>query len=260
MVYHVSRTIDSMLYTWFIHAIDNTSKNILWVTYDGIHWMPSVYDLDGTWGLYYNGEVSVESERFIATYGNVLWEKLWSNMHQQIVDRWIELRNGPLSLQNIDRQFVDFYKKIPNVVYAAEAKMWSLEPSIVSNHIQQIIKWALAALTSMDNELGVTSIVDSYFAVSLICDEHCSVEVYISTDYSLKSNMVELCFARESETGYISTSGGQVNIKVLVEEGYLVDSIDVSGAYKNLKNIEDNIYRVTKISSNLIITIATKES
>ncbi len=44
----VERAIDVFLYTAFIDGLDNRAKNILWATFDGVKWIPSMYDMDST--------------------------------------------------------------------------------------------------------------------------------------------------------------------------------------------------------------------
>lgn len=54
----------------------------------------------------------------------------------------------------------------------------------------------------------------------------------------------------------------QLNFKVMPAEGYEIDSIIVTGSYKNLKGPADtgaeNVYRLTKVASDLIITVNTR--
>ena len=61
-----------------------------------------------------------------------------------------------------------------------------------------------------------------------------------------------------------STGEGQVNFTVVLKSGYELDSVTVTGGYKNLKDVSTdtlpNTYRVTKVTSDLTITIKTKSS
>lgn len=54
----------------------------------------------------------------------------------------------------------------------------------------------------------------------------------------------------------------QLNFKVVPAEGYEIDNITVTGSYKNLKGPEDtgaeNVYRLTKVASDLVITVTTR--
>ena len=154
----VDKCIDSMIYTFFICADDNVSKNVLWVTYDGTHWFSSVYDMDGTWGLKWNGQVAFDENHLlinnlsIANY-NLMWQKLYKNFYARIVERYLEMRKGPLSYENIEKRFTEFFDKIPEMVYSAEKERWPSVPSHSTNTKEQILDFALKRIAKMDSIL-----------------------------------------------------------------------------------------------------------
>jgi hypothetical protein len=43
----------------YVCGADSYGKNQIYMTYDGIKWYASLYDLDTTWGAYWNGETMV---------------------------------------------------------------------------------------------------------------------------------------------------------------------------------------------------------
>ena len=59
----------------------HTSKNVLWATYDGKKWTPSVYDMDGTFGLHWSGTYYYGEKDFISQFNRTekavrdKWEK-----------------------------------------------------------------------------------------------------------------------------------------------------------------------------------------
>ncbi len=73
--------------------------------------------------------------------------------------------------------------------------------------------------------------------------------------------------ARDSDTGEIDVTGnGQANFSVVLENGYILEKLDITegeGNYKNLKSIseEGNVYtyRITKITGNIRVKIETKK-
>ena len=264
---YLDRAIDSMLYIWFIGASDNYSKNILWVTYDGIRWMPSVYDMDATWGLLWYGGLTDQFDLSLAYSSNLLWEKIWINMQDLVIERYAELRNGPLSFDNVSKKFIDFYKLIPGIIYEKDKNKWNGIPSTDKSNILQILNWCYKSIIVMDDAFNVNIDETLPFKASFICDEHVKIEIYMSNDYELKSSEINIlspiAFATDSSTGYITNSGdGQINFKIILDDGYEIDSINIIGSYKNLKDpIDtkvDNVYRITKITSDLIINITTK--
>lgn len=102
--------------------------------------------------------------------------------------------------------------------------------------------------------------VEAYNAV-FNTDENTSVDIYYTQDYTnADETNVKTAVARNRDTGEADVSGdGQINFSVSTASGYVVDNISVEGDYKNLKDISNNTYRITKIESDLKITITTKK-
>ncbi|MBQ7225682.1 MAG: CotH kinase family protein [Clostridia bacterium] len=155
----LEKCIDSMIYTFFICADDNISKNILWATFDGVHWFSSVYDMDGTWGMQWNGNMSfVNGDTHLINVleshnnwkYNLLWEKLYLNFFDEIAARYAELRQGPLSYLNIEKRFTDFFNLIPDLVYAAEKTKWPNAPRKDNNTLKQILEYTALRIKKMD--------------------------------------------------------------------------------------------------------------
>lgn len=164
----VDKCIDSMLYTFFICADDNISKNILWVTLDGKVWFSSMYDMDGTWGMRWNGNIEFDEnthpisaladgkgiapERNPANY-NLLWERIYLNFFDKVCERYIELRQEILTMDNITEYFTAFFDKIPYVVREAERQKWTGVPSQSVDHLTQILTYAEKRIEAMDKIL-----------------------------------------------------------------------------------------------------------
>ncbi|MBQ9557793.1 MAG: carbohydrate-binding domain-containing protein, partial [Clostridia bacterium] len=97
--------------------------------------------------------------------------------------------------------------------------------------------------------------------------EHASVNVYYTQDYSATDEEdAATAVARDSDSGRPVVSGdGQINLTVVVEDGYELESVTVTGGYKNLKDVSAdagvaNTYRITKITGDLTVTITVKAS
>lgn len=160
----VDKCIDSMLYTFFICADDNISKNILWVTYDGTVWFSSVYDMDGTWGMKWNGTIAYnENTHSISNLANggadagrshenynLLWEKIYINFFDRVVERYAELRQEVFTVENVTTRFEAFFAKIPDAVRRAESQKWTAVPSQNVNHLEQILDFAQKRIIAMD--------------------------------------------------------------------------------------------------------------
>lgn len=154
---NVERAIDCMIHTTVINGLDNTSKNIIWVTYDGIQWMPCVYDMDSTWGIWWHGKEYYSVKDYsIETMmnGNVLWRKLFQYYKDDIIQRYFELRETVYSVDNIKKQFGDFIFQIPKFVYECEAKRWEEIPSKNTSCYEQIVSFGMIRLDYLDKELN----------------------------------------------------------------------------------------------------------
>ena len=95
---------------------DSYGKNQIYMTYDGIKWYASLYDLDTTWGAYWNGETMVPydyprekfEDRIQDRQGNLLFERIEQLFYPELQARWAELKQSALSMPNIINRFENF--------------------------------------------------------------------------------------------------------------------------------------------------------
>ena len=124
---------------------------------------------------------------------------------------------------------------------------------------------ATVSIDPCDHSVEQSEIVDEGYTVTFAGDSGVSsITVYNTQDYSGASESVSATgstVSRSSATGEPDSTGdGQVNFTVVLNDGYALDTVTVSGSYKNLKDLGDNTYRVTKIAGELAITITTTKS
>lgn len=99
------------------------------------------------------------------------------------------------------------------------------------------------------------------YKITFVCDEHVSVMVYKTQDMTEGGEQTSVAYSRESGTGLLTKSGdGQVNFVLVFDDGYELDDMVITGEYKNNKELGDGGYRITKIESELTITISVKQS
>ena len=128
--------IDNMLFTYFIDARDNVAKNILWVTYDGEVWIPSMYDMDGTYGISWSGEPET-SHRYpkfaedgsISAPGCKMYYVLLTVFADEVEARYNFLREDILTAENTKSYFDAFYSQVPMAAYDADRARWINEPA-----------------------------------------------------------------------------------------------------------------------------------
>lgn len=167
--FDVNSLIDYLLFGHTICHIDGFGKNQLFFTYDGVHWIASVYDLDSTFGLWWDGSRLISSDTIVSRaverenqseLGNLLYLKLADNFYSELKTRYAELRKGVLSASHIIQKFEEFNDVCPKDIvqedYASTTGGGSFTgiPSTSINNIQQIRKFIVDRLTYVDNYIN----------------------------------------------------------------------------------------------------------
>lgn len=93
--------IDYYIVGQFLYHLDGFAKNWIWCTWDGLHWAPTLYDVDSIFGSHWNGTSVVPNSD---TGGIFNWEVL--GFHEvfdtEIKSRYKELRDlGVFSVENV---------------------------------------------------------------------------------------------------------------------------------------------------------------
>jgi uncharacterized protein YjdB len=156
--FYVDSLIDYYLFGLASCGLDAFGKNQIYATYDGQKWIASMYDMDSTWGLYWNGGSILATDYARTSYedfvntrqGNLLYIRLEQLFWSELQTRWAELKNGALSITNIINRFERFTDITPAELlkedYASTTgggKFTGI-PSKDTNNIQQIRSFALA--------------------------------------------------------------------------------------------------------------------
>ena len=145
--FDVTSLIDYYIFSYFSCGLDSMGKNQIYTTYDGTKWYANMYDMDSTWGLYWDGSRFVSTEyrcqedyesMISGRQGNLLYQKLVKNFNIEIYDRYVELRKGALSIENVFTRFERFTDIISNDLYSEDGEIYSAIPSLTTNNIKQI--------------------------------------------------------------------------------------------------------------------------
>lgn len=155
--FDVQSLIDYHLFGLASCGLDAYGKNQIYLTYDGTKWIASMYDMDSTWGLYWDGSSFVAADYSRENYedwknggGNLLYIRLERLFWSQLQNRWAELKKSALSIENIINRFERFTAIAPvDLVkedYASTTGDGEFTgiPSQSNNNIQQIRSYALA--------------------------------------------------------------------------------------------------------------------
>lgn len=98
----VDSFIDYFIVSQVLYNLDGFRKNWIWCTWDGVHWAPTLYDVDSIFGAHWNGTLVVSGSDNSIVLGteNVLGlDKLYAT---EIKERYRELRNdGVFTTKNI---------------------------------------------------------------------------------------------------------------------------------------------------------------
>lgn len=155
----VESALDYYLFCYFIGASDSLAQNMILLTYDGgSKWYCSAYDLDSTFGLYWNGSSFYSStmacpEDYQDT-NNLLWERIEANFGNELYARYRKLRSSVLSLDYINREFEFFMGQIPQDEYDNDIIKWANIPQRSVNHLNQIKTWIASRAEYVDAQIA----------------------------------------------------------------------------------------------------------
>lgn len=166
--FDVQSLIDYNIFAIASCGLDSMGKNQIYLTYDGQKWYASMYDMDSTWGLYWNGSRFVDATYSRNSYedyvsgreGNLLYYRLERLFHEEIKARWVKLQAGALSYANIMRRFEEFMSIVPPHIvaedYAATTGNGEFTgiPSKETNNIQQVRAFAKYRLEYTDGYIN----------------------------------------------------------------------------------------------------------
>lgn len=140
---------------------DGFGKNQLYMTWDGMKWYATVYDLDNTFGTYLGSVKPYDFPResyedYKNGGGNLLYVRLAELFKEDIAARWEELKDGALSVENIINRFERFTDIAPISLveedYAATTAGGAFTgiPLKDQSNIQQIRNFAVARYAYSD--------------------------------------------------------------------------------------------------------------
>ena len=136
----IESAIDYYIFTSLITGVDMYDKNYILVTYDGVKWIFSAYDLDTTFGNHWNGKsyYNVEEPPTINTFNHLLMEKIHAHDFETLKARYNELRQGIMSESSVVTMFSNYMAEIPMIIKNEDAKMWKTIPATDTNNLSQI--------------------------------------------------------------------------------------------------------------------------
>lgn len=148
----VNAAIDYLICVYAFGADENALEYCNWVTYDGLKWIPSMYNLTYTLGLdsdhnSFTPEQSCipqidENGSFVSGTGSYLFDRILNLYHDEIVDRYNKLRLNALSDKNVSEKLNYYSSLISAEVDKAENDEYPEKKYFSTiDSVQDIINW-----------------------------------------------------------------------------------------------------------------------
>ncbi len=151
--------LDYYCFSYLTCHLDGLAKNMLMVTYDGVIWGASLYDMDSIYGVQWHGNSYVATnyqcpEEYQEQF-SLLWERIEFCFGEELYARYQELRQGALSLSNIIKHVEEIYDIIPDRVFADEHAKWTNLPQVSANTMTRFRNYMRDRAVYVDNEMKV---------------------------------------------------------------------------------------------------------
>ncbi|MCQ4117093.1 CotH kinase family protein [Ligilactobacillus sp. MP3] len=153
----IDSAIDYLIFCLYAENTDGFSKNFLLDTWDGNKWFVTAYDMDGTFGMMFDGKVMLSPWDYginqIRTT-NKLFDKLIKLFNQEIKDEWNKLHNSYLNESIIYYLISNKAKDIPQAAIDADRTRWPGLPGTTMNNLNQILQWISIRTQFLQNEFN----------------------------------------------------------------------------------------------------------
>ena len=134
-----------------LNIADNNAKNLIFVTYDGKIWYPTLYDLDTTFGSYYHGLELYPTDYSLQMNHNRLFERLSILFKKEIEQRYNDLRHNILLEENIINEIDKVYSQIEPSLFEKEQQKWGQLPGYELTQLKEYIHERLPYVDKMMN-------------------------------------------------------------------------------------------------------------
>ncbi len=151
--------IDYFLLTQFFGLSRGDTAGTVWLTADGIHWLPSFAfaDLNTAFGIndkgaLYSGDKGIpgqgENGKVLYTGDNLLWARLCNMFGAEICARYEELRETVLDIDALETRFNDSFRQIEKGLFATERILYPSIPvhGMSTDRMHQFLEERLAAM------------------------------------------------------------------------------------------------------------------
>lgn len=160
----VQSFIDFYIFAQVSAAEDNCGKNLILMSYNNSPYYAGAYDLDSTWGLYWDGSRILGTDIDLSSPdgkmgANRLYARIAALYSSQIRTRYEELRSGALSAANIIHRFEEFCDIMPQELIEEDYATTTANGAFVNipsknlTSLAQIRNYVAARLAYVDSQL-----------------------------------------------------------------------------------------------------------
>ena len=208
--------LDYYCFSYLTNHLDGLAKNMLMATYDGVIWGASLYDMDSIYGVSWNGGSFVATNYQCPEQYQEQFSRLWVRIEQcfatELYARYLELRQGALSLSNIVKHVEEIYDVIPDRVFADEKAKWTSLPQVNTNtmtrfrnYMRDRAKYVDAQMQEIGTRVPCTGIVLSDGTLSFTTADTQTLSVVVSPD-----NCTDTVTWSVSPNGIVTVNNGIV--------------------------------------------------
>jgi hypothetical protein len=120
---------------------DGLGKNLIMMTYDGVKWFCSAYDMDNIWGsrgtnTFVNADYACPEDYYDTN--SLLWIRIENCFGAELYARYLYVRKSVLSFENVIDKFERFCDLIGTELYAEDVEIYSGIPYPTQNNLKQI--------------------------------------------------------------------------------------------------------------------------
>lgn len=208
--------LDYYCFSYFVNHLDGLAKNMLMATYDGVIWGASLYDMDSIYGVSWNGGSFVSPqyqcpEQYQEQF-SALWPRIERCFATELYARYLELRQGALSLSNIVKHVEEIYDVIPDRVLADEKAKWTSLPNVSTNtmtrfrnYMRDRAVYVDAQMQEIGTKVPCTGIVLSTDTLSFTTTDTQTLSVVVSP-----TNCTDTVTWSVSPSGIVTVNNGVV--------------------------------------------------
>lgn len=208
--------LDYYCFSYLTAHIDGLAKNMLMVTYDGVIWGATLYDMDSIYGADWQGTqfkaTNIQCPEQYQEQFSRLWVRIEQCFATELYARYLELRQGALSLSNIIKHVEEIYDVIPDRVLADEKAKWTGLPAVNTNtmtrfrnYMRDRAVYVDAQMQEIGTNIPCTGIVLSADTLSFTTSDTQTLEPVVSP-----SNTTDAVAWSVSPTGIVTVNNGIV--------------------------------------------------